>query len=518
MVKEKRILSYFIGWLILGFIVCFVGVNKIFALQNNNGIWFYDNLGTSVTEVETTYTEAIDISEAIFSTTANSYGGLVVIQLDKPLIKDHIYTLFLNVGAESNGGSTMLSTKNCLGASNSKNGSVNEYLNCSITPKYSQYVGVTTDKGRGIYYTFISNTNGAYLAIPYTTEFTCTKCLQYSYGYNINDAGDSNNLSQEEVNTIINNQTTIIQNDITNMQESISNDLDDMESAIVDSNKETQEVIKDQFNTCRDSVNLLNLGTLIKGYVDLSNGILITQNNSYSYYFKTSDLPNTITISSKNGNRSNITYWNTLPTIGGQANIYGYPIYDSNIRTLEINKNYEYILIQFSYNLIPEEIQVQSGSVATEYEKPGEKVCTNKIDDTNDKLDNLTGAITDSSSPNTGALENSAGWLPAGPLDSILNLPLTMLNSLTNSLGKTCSPLNLTLPYVNKNIQIPCLSTIFAQITGVNGLWTWVGTIASVLILYNYLLNLYAWVDKVLTLRAEFDEAMGADLANWGRL
>lgn len=163
-------------------------------------------------------------------------------------------------------------------------------------------------------------------------------------------------------------------------------------------------------------------------------------------------------------------------------------------------------------------IMLNEGSSPKPYEKYGEEFCTNKIDETNDKLDGIQGALTDSSSPNTSGLENSAGWLPAGPLDSILNLPLTMLNSLTNSLGKTCTPLNITLPYVNRNIQIPCLSSIFAQITGVQGLWTWVGTIASVLILYNYLLNLYAWVDRVLTLRAEFDEAMGADLANWGRL
>lgn len=141
-----------------------------------------------------------------------------------------------------------------------------------------------------------------------------------------------------------------------------------------------------------------------------------------------------------------------------------------------------------------------------------------KIDETNNQLGELNDTLTDSSGPDTSSLENSAGWLPAGPLDSILNLPLTMLNSLTNSLNKSCSPLNISLPFVNKQLQIPCLSAIFAKITGVTSLWSWVGTIASVLILYNYLLNLYAWVDKVLTLRAEFDEAMGADLANWGRL
>ena len=32
MIKEKRILSYFIGWLFLGLIICFIGISKTYAL------------------------------------------------------------------------------------------------------------------------------------------------------------------------------------------------------------------------------------------------------------------------------------------------------------------------------------------------------------------------------------------------------------------------------------------------------------------------------------------------------
>lgn len=109
--------------------------------------------------------------------------------------------------------------------------------------------------------------------------------------------------------------------------------------------------------------------------------------------------------------------------------------------------------------------------------------------------------ITDSSSPNLDGLNNSAGWLPAGPVDSILNLPLSLLNNLTINLSKNCSPVVLPLPYVNKNIELPCLNTIYSQIDGVSPWLNTIGTIASAFILFGYLINLYKYIDDTLTFR-----------------
>jgi hypothetical protein len=133
-----------------------------------------------------------------------------------------------------------------------------------------------------------------------------------------------------------------------------------------------------------------------------------------------------------------------------------------------------------------------------------------KLDDTNKKLDDVKGAITSEENPKLEGLKNSAGWLPAGPLDSILNLPLSFLNNLSSNLSKTCQPVSLPLPYVDQTLNLPCLSSIYSQIEGLDTWITSIGVIASVFILFTYLINLYKWVDDTLTFRENHY------IDNWG--
>lgn len=121
--------------------------------------------------------------------------------------------------------------------------------------------------------------------------------------------------------------------------------------------------------------------------------------------------------------------------------------------------------------------------------------------DTNKKLDDVKGSITSEDGPKLDGLNNSAGWLPAGPLDSILNLPLSFLQNLFTNLSKTCQPVSLPLPFVNKNLQLPCLNSIYSQIEGLSTWINTIGVIASAFILFTYLINLYKWVDDTLTFR-----------------
>lgn len=117
---------------------------------------------------------------------------------------------------------------------------------------------------------------------------------------------------------------------------------------------------------------------------------------------------------------------------------------------------------------------------------------------TNDKLDDLNKNLTDESSPNLNGLQNTAGWLKPGPVDSILNLPLSLLNNLTSNLSKSCSPISLPLPFVDKNLELPCLNSIYNKINGVNVFLNSIGVIASAFIIYEYLRKLYIRIDKIL--------------------
>lgn len=124
-----------------------------------------------------------------------------------------------------------------------------------------------------------------------------------------------------------------------------------------------------------------------------------------------------------------------------------------------------------------------------------------KQNQTNQKIDDVKGAITSEENPNLDGLNNSAGWLPDGPLDSILNLPLSLLENLSTNLSKTCQAVTLPLPYVDSTIELPCVSTIYSKIEGLNPWLNTIGIIASAFILFSYLIFIEKWADDTLTLR-----------------
>ena len=138
---------------------------------------------------------------------------------------------------------------------------------------------------------------------------------------------------------------------------------------------------------------------------------------------------------------------------------------------------------------------------------------------TNQKLDNINSSLTDSSPISIEELNASAGWLPEGPLDSILNLPLSLLNNLSTNLNKQCTPVSLTIPFIDKNntLVLPCLAnTLSDNVENFDSFYTWLGLTVSCILLYRYLMSLYVWVDKVLTLRLQMYEDFGGDPHNFG--
>lgn len=128
------------------------------------------------------------------------------------------------------------------------------------------------------------------------------------------------------------------------------------------------------------------------------------------------------------------------------------------------------------------------------------------IDGVRQDILDLNESITSTEGPtNLGALDNSAGWLPAGPVDSILNLPLSLLNSLLTAVSSTCQPLNITFPFVDFNYQLPCISSIYAKISGLNAIVDLIGYTVGVLILYYYFKHLYKWIDNKITMQNDND-------------
>lgn len=133
----------------------------------------------------------------------------------------------------------------------------------------------------------------------------------------------------------------------------------------------------------------------------------------------------------------------------------------------------------------------------------GKQSCSNKLDDmndkqqkTNEKLDDLNSKLTDTSAPDTSGFGNVSGWLPAGPVDSILTLPLKVMNTISGVLSGSCSPITLPLPFIDSNLDLPCGDTFYDGVTGLSVFLNTLGLIVGGYLLYCYLIYLYNWVDK----------------------
>lgn len=111
---------------------------------------------------------------------------------------------------------------------------------------------------------------------------------------------------------------------------------------------------------------------------------------------------------------------------------------------------------------------------------------------------------------NYSLLTNLSGWLPPGPVDSILNLPFALLNSIKKSLSGQCSPVKIKFPFVNYEMNIPCMNTFYENI-GATSFFNWIGVIASTLMLYSYFIFLYNWIDGLTTLTREKLKMWGCD-------
>lgn len=212
-----------------------------------------------------------------------------------------------------------------------------------------------------------------------------------------------------------------------------------------------------------------NSGTLIQNVYSFAYSLVRDSSTGYSY------------LNSK-------IYWKNSGTVG----------YDTTTEFINIYlSKYDENIIQ---NLKQQQINEQTNSYLQQQ--------INEQQTTNDKLD----SILDNSSPDLGSLGNTSTWLPQGPVDSIIMLPLNFINTLINKIGSTCSPINLPIPFLkNQYLTLPCISTIFGQIENFSTLYNLIGVIGSVYLLYNYLLKFYKWIDDTLSFRENNWQDWGGD-------
>ena len=507
----------FLIWLLLLGIVCIIGITNVFAatypISMTSEVAFYDNSGSSLTSIGTNWQESM---QAYYSnnlpTTAGSYGGAIAFNSPIPLLANHTYALTLTF--DNDDIDIALSLKNKIAIGNSISSVKYNYEQGNY---YNELVYSNVANKSTLQFSFktASNGNASYILIPWTTKTNMNK-VYYFNQIIIDDLGTTS-VTQDQINSSLNNQTNEINNSISNSETNIKNEIKNTEENIKDG-------IKEGFESCRDSYNILQLTPTVSGIANIKSDGSIVLDGTISQAYS-------ITITRYSYTSGDYYFsFNSTGDLNGTYFVFRYSdtyYLFNNDQTFNLSQNYSsymsLVIMPGTYSNVVIKPMIEKGTIKHSFEPYGQTICSNRIDDTNKKLDeqnetskgilgkikDLFNWLTNKDDADVSSAGNVAGWLPAGPVDSLITLPLTFLQNVNSSLSKTCSPLSVTLPYVKENVEIPCLNTIFNQITGLPSFWNWVGTIASVVILFRYLLAFYDYFDKLTTMKANF-------ISDWG--
>lgn len=248
------------------------------------------------------------------------------------------------------------------------------------------------------------------------------------------------------------------------------------------------------------------------------NSIVLCSDAQYTSAYATD--PSEVTNIRMNNTSYSCTYSNSSYT-GGKVVIITFATYSSGANSIVLyqNANASVQLIDFvvdtsgyvnPINYSSQTLINQNSQIINQ-----NNTIINNQENIKNSTEDIKNSLTDETAPNLGGLNNSAGWLKPGPVDSILNLPLTLLNNLQTNLGNTCNPVTLTLPYVHKDISLPCISVIYKQIDGLDVWFQSIGVIAAAFILYKYFMYLYNKIDDTLSFRENSMEGYFDD-SLWG--
>lgn len=484
---QKNIIIKFLIWSITLFSVIFVGVNKIFALT-----WVNIGYSTDVTVVllSPDYTNApVDVPK---NTSYNFYDvtALDIIVSNTTFEANKTYQLEFDITQQKLENANKyqvfgLNGESCLVTYDT------EYTR--FDGQYPRWAFECPHQTNTITIE-ITNSSGGYLwAHQQTNIFTWVYTyLKYT----------TSSISGNSANDIINNQNQNTQNIINNQNQN-SQDI------INNQNQNTQNIINNQNNLYTSCSNQ----TITQTYADSSitssllydDGSIATDSN-----FRITD------------------YVEIKPNNSYNVKVSSVSMVTSSFCLYDKDK----VLVSCTQYNRRSSITFTTGSNVYYFRSSLHKnsspltltgiICTNTLDEQNKtskgilgKLKDLFDTLFSDDDADVSGLNNMVGWLPPGPVDSIINLPLSFFNALTNTLTGTCVSVSLTLPYVNKTLVLPCFDSYMSQyLTNFSTFWTLVGFIGSVFILYHYLLALYKWIDDTLTLRE--NNLPGYYDDNWG--
>ena len=455
--------------LLLGFVASnFISFNRVLAdsfLYYDYEAQLYDNYGPSLHSVSTSSSTG-GWSGTIPSMTANTSGAAWGISSPLPILANHTYSVSLVING-SYGGNLVLSTYNRIGVGTSLANAVSSYENSTnSTLVYSRVVGDT------IQFAFTSKINATFLILPFATNYSGNNQNFVSGNLFINDLGSSG-VSESEINSSLNNQTNEINNSITNSENNIKDSINSTEGnlkdSITNSENNIKDGIKEGFENCRDSYNLLNNVASSK----TENGVEFIVNEDKSVTIKGTATVNTFLRLNHNIVLSKGTYYLSGGSDGTGTHIQ---LNTSDGYYANTASGFKKMIFTQDVTILYVEVRVASGwsgeytfypmiskENTSTYEKYGEKICSNRIDDTNNKLDeaeNTRKSIWQTIKDLPGAFLN---MLKSLIIPDNFDFIYDFKDSLENKLGFIAS---VPMQFINYLLSLP--NKVFTPITSIS--------------------------------------------------
>ena len=276
------------------------------------------------------------------------------------------------------------------------------------------------------------------------------------YDPDFQDGSSSGNQGSSSGNTSTDNTNSdIINNNNQNTQEIIENN-----------NQNTQDIINNQnsiFKDCQQD-NLIN----VRSFVRYSNSINLSVADEHGVNWTGQGVSGILFYQVLNvvpDNMYHLTYTRTnvaddfkVYIYAGSASFSGSNIITNGTSTdLAFNTGSNNKVTVAFYS--PSALGGVTYKIRDIYLTPTEPICTNKLDDQTNAINNVNDSINnDNIDSGVGTdffsdfQDNSHG------LTSIITAPLTAISSITSS---TCQPLTIPIPFTNGSVSLPCMTQIY---------------------------------------------------------
>lgn len=208
-----------------------------------------------------------------------------------------------------------------------------------------------------------------------------------------------------------------------------------------------------------------------------------------------------------NSNLSSNTMFVINPQLDYTGNIM--TIYPLNNKTFTINSSFNQLQFAINSNepntstITIDNIMLTKGSTPVSFEAYGEEICSNRLDDQTNAINDLNDTLNDTSQPNTNQDINDMNNMVASdtPISDLITMPLTLVNAYINGINSTCSPVNLGNLY-GTDLVLPCIN--LEQKLGSN-LWSKIDILFCIFMCYNIGMLFISAFDGITSLRDDFE-------------